>query len=229
LLKWALFVVIALVNISVYCIWIPALMGTSQTFVTLNHIWERVEKSIFLVTDLGLNVYFLYLVRSRLISKGLTKYLPLFKFNAAIVVVSVSTDVLLLGMLSLPNPYDYVQFSPVAYIVKLNIELTMAELISKVVRSAHRVDDQSSSTNRASNGTHLGGRLDGRARMQQRYTGYFPGSDGKNGTVCEENADRQLAASDGKHYQGEGIMKTVTTQTKEISDEVDGSSGEMTV
>jgi len=108
LLRWVLFAIIALVNISVYCIWIPALMGTSETFVTLNHIWERVEKSIFLITDLGLNLYFLYLVRSRLISKGLTKYMPLFNFNAAIVVISVSMDILLLGMLSLPNPYEYV-------------------------------------------------------------------------------------------------------------------------
>ena len=108
LLKWVLFLLILVVNISVFIIWIPAHMGTSQTFVTLNLIWERVEKAFFLLVDLGLNLYFLYLVRTRLIANGLTKYMRLFKFNAAIVFVSTSMDVLLLGLLSLPNPYEYV-------------------------------------------------------------------------------------------------------------------------
>lgn len=108
LIKWSLFVVVALINISVYCIWIPALLGSNQTFITLNRIWERVEKSFFLLLDAGLNLYFLYLVRSNLISKGLTKYWPLFNFNAGIVLVSVAMDILLLGMLSLPNTYEYV-------------------------------------------------------------------------------------------------------------------------
>jgi len=57
---------------------------------------------------LGLNIYFLYLVRSRLIANGLTKYNALFQFNACMVVVSVLMDALLLGMLSLPNQYELV-------------------------------------------------------------------------------------------------------------------------
>jgi hypothetical protein len=106
LLKWILFIVVALINISVFCIWIPALMGVSQTYITLNHIWERVEKTLFLLLDAGMNVYFLYLVRSNLVSKGLTKYTPLFNFNAGIVVISIAMDAVLLGMLSLPNSYE---------------------------------------------------------------------------------------------------------------------------
>lgn len=106
LIKIVLLVVIGLVNISVYCIWIPAHMNVGQHWVKLNHIWERVEKSIFLVVDFGLNAYFLYLVRSQLISKGMTKYWRLYHFNAGIVVLSVLMDLLLLGLLSLPNPYQ---------------------------------------------------------------------------------------------------------------------------
>ena len=105
----------------------------------------------------------------------------------------------------------------------------MAELISKAVRSAHRVDDHSNSTNRASNAAHLTGHSDGFPRTQQRQSSYFPGSDGKNGVVCEEKAVGHIASHGEKHYHGEGIMKTVTTQTKEISDKEDGSSGKMTV
>lgn len=108
IIKWSLFVAIGLINISVYCVWIPALMEINDTFVSFNLIWERIEKSLFLVIDFGLNLYFLYLVRSRLILKGLTKYWPLFNFNVTAVMVSVSMDALLLGMLSLPNQYEYV-------------------------------------------------------------------------------------------------------------------------
>ncbi|EKG09682.1 hypothetical protein MPH_13248, partial [Macrophomina phaseolina MS6] len=106
LLKWGLFIAIGAVNIAVYAIWIPAHMpSATKTQVLLNNIFERIEKSFFLLVDFGLNLYFLYLVRYRLIADGLSKYWPLFKFNAAIVVVSVAMDVLLLGLLSLPNPY----------------------------------------------------------------------------------------------------------------------------
>jgi hypothetical protein len=51
--------------------------------------------------------------------------------------------------------FSYVQFAPVAYIVKLYIELTMAVLISKVVHSSstERVDDMFSSGNVTSNRT----------------------------------------------------------------------------
>lgn len=107
LLKWALFILIGLVNISVFCIWIMAHMpSASPAMVAFNDIWERLEKSFFLVVDCGLNVYFLYLVRYRLIADGLSKYWRLFHFNAAILLVSLSMDILLLGMLSLPNPYE---------------------------------------------------------------------------------------------------------------------------
>ncbi|PVH97845.1 hypothetical protein DM02DRAFT_504470, partial [Periconia macrospinosa] len=136
LLKWVFFILILIVNISVAVIWITAHAGKNKTWVMINLVWERIEKAFFLIIDLGLNIYFLYLVRFRLIANGLTKYMRLYNYNVAIVFVSTSMDVLLLGLLSLPDGYTYVQFAPVAYIIKLNIELNMAVLISKVVRSS---------------------------------------------------------------------------------------------
>ncbi|KAH8585399.1 hypothetical protein B0O99DRAFT_474424, partial [Bisporella sp. PMI_857] len=134
-LKLTLFILVGLINISVYCIWIPARLGISKTIVHVNDIWDRIEKVIYLLIDGALNGYFLYLVRAKLVSRGLTKYKPLFNFNAVIVCVSLSMDILIIGMMSLPNTFIYVQFHPLAYIVKLNIELSMADLISKIVRS----------------------------------------------------------------------------------------------
>ncbi|KAG9537066.1 hypothetical protein KCU71_g21294, partial [Aureobasidium melanogenum] len=45
-------------------------------------------------------------------------------------------DVMLLGLMALPNQVVYIQFHPVAYMVKLYIEMSMADLIVKVATSS---------------------------------------------------------------------------------------------
>lgn len=110
-LKICLVCGIGCVNIAVYVIWTSAyLPDATPAQKHLNDIFEKAEKSFFLVVDLGLNLCFLYLVRFRLISGGLNKYWPLFNLNAALVCVATAMDAALLGMLSLPNPYLLVFF-----------------------------------------------------------------------------------------------------------------------
>ncbi|KAJ0146385.1 hypothetical protein CTA2_918 [Colletotrichum tanaceti] len=119
-LKWGVFVVLLAVNVSVFCIWIPARLQISKTYIHINEIWDRIEKGIFLLVDAGLNLTFIYLVKSRLIASGLTKYKALFQFNLAMIAISMSLD-----------------FHPLAYLLKLHIEMGMAELIAKIVKSSH--------------------------------------------------------------------------------------------
>ncbi|KAK1965887.1 hypothetical protein LY78DRAFT_703376 [Colletotrichum sublineola] len=102
-LKWAVFAVLLAVNISVFCIWIPARLQISKTYIHINEIWDRIEKGIFLLVDAGLNLTFIYLVKSRLIAGGLTKYTVLFNFNLAMIAVSMCLDIILIGLMSLPN------------------------------------------------------------------------------------------------------------------------------
>jgi hypothetical protein len=92
-MKWSLFVFVGVINISVFIIWIPARLEISPTWIHINEVWDRIEKSLYLIIDGLLNAYFLYLVRSKLIACGLTKYKALFNFNAGIVFVSLSMDV----------------------------------------------------------------------------------------------------------------------------------------
>lgn len=92
-LKWGVFIVVLVINISVGCIWIPARLQISHTWMQLNKIWDRLEKSVLAVVDAGLNAYFIYLVRSNLISYGLTKYVRLYRFNIAMIGVSLTMDV----------------------------------------------------------------------------------------------------------------------------------------
>jgi hypothetical protein len=92
-LKWTVAAILGLINISVFIIWIPARLQISATFIYINDIWDRVEKVIFALIDGALNVYFIYLVRTKLIANGLTKYMPLFWFNIMMVFISLSLDV----------------------------------------------------------------------------------------------------------------------------------------
>lgn len=158
--KWmrlTLFLVILGVNAGVFVVWIPAQLsdGVDGDKARLNYIVERFEKSFFLAIHLGLNLFFLYLIR-RLIVGGLGKYQRLLKMNGLLIGISTTMDAALLGLLSLSNTYmyvyqtnaqqihlrtkansvfhhRYVQFAPLAYTVKLYIELMMASLIAKVV------------------------------------------------------------------------------------------------
>ncbi|EGX95189.1 hypothetical protein CCM_03461 [Cordyceps militaris CM01] len=135
-LRIGLFLAILPLNIMVYFIWISAhLPNATEERKRLNQACERMEKSVFLVLDLVLNLMFLHLVRSRLISGGLTKYWRLFNMNVFLIGISTTLDAALLGMISLPDPYVYVQFTPLVYIIKLYIELVMANLIAKIARS----------------------------------------------------------------------------------------------
>lgn len=93
MLKWGIIFFVGLINISVYCIWLPARLQISPRFIAINAVWDRIEKITFLLVDGGLNAYFLYLVKTELIAGGLQKYQRLFNFNAGIVCISLSMDV----------------------------------------------------------------------------------------------------------------------------------------
>lgn len=92
-LKWTVVIILGFLNISVFVIWIPAHLQISPTWVYTNKIWDRVEKVIFCLVDGGLNLYFVFLVNTRLIAYGLTKYKILFRWNLVMIFVSLSLDV----------------------------------------------------------------------------------------------------------------------------------------
>jgi hypothetical protein len=103
---------------------------------------------LYLVIDAYLNFYFISTVKANLVSNGLHKYNKLVRFNQGMILVSLSMDVVILGTMSLPNglvyvlhinrksplttSHRYAMFHPLAYLVKLNIEMSMARLIKKI-------------------------------------------------------------------------------------------------
>ncbi|PCD25496.1 hypothetical protein AU210_014599 [Fusarium oxysporum f. sp. radicis-cucumerinum] len=136
-LKWGTAFAVTCINIAVFCIFIPSHMDppVSQTFVTINMYWDRASKILICIIDAGLNWYFLRIVQERLVKESrLTKYRPLVSFNAKLMILSVGMDILLIGLMSLPNQTVFIQFHPVVYLVKLNIEMSMASLITRLAR-----------------------------------------------------------------------------------------------
>ena len=96
-IKWGVAGLITLINISVFCIWIPARLQISEEYIRINEIWDRVEKILYLIVDASLNIYFILTVRRSLVRPGLKKYQALVKFNLLIIGLSLSMDVLIIG------------------------------------------------------------------------------------------------------------------------------------
>lgn len=93
------------INISVFCIWIPARLQISKSYHTINEFWDRTEKVLYLIIDGVLNWYFLKTVKANLISNGLTKYNKLVQFNQRIIGVSMLMDVMIIAAMSIPNSF----------------------------------------------------------------------------------------------------------------------------
>ena len=242
---WGCALGLGLINISVFCIWIPARLQISPTFVHVNEIWDRMEKAIFCIMDVILNVYFVYLVRSRLISNGLTKYNRLFKFNIFMIFVSMSLDVsigfslppspflyiigrlihipkqiVLIGVMSLGQGFIYVQFHPLVYILKLHIELNMADLIGKIVKSENNGSSYpSTGGNKRSGGKSTGGLGGGNATGTHNngpHTGGF-----RMATLITANRDFDSNHPAGANGNSKGGMAGIqkTTEVRHVIDE----------
>ncbi|KAK7465292.1 hypothetical protein VKT23_005271 [Stygiomarasmius scandens] len=135
-LKISMLVWIGLINLGVAIIWIPAQLQINSTYIRINHIFDRLEKCLYLVTDAALNWFFIRTVRRHLVAAGLRKYDALVRYNMMIIWVSLAMDALIIGAMSLKNQFLYTIFHPLAYTVKLEIEMTMSNLIVQVALHA---------------------------------------------------------------------------------------------
>ncbi|KAK3208637.1 hypothetical protein GRF29_77g1475359 [Pseudopithomyces chartarum] len=142
-IKWGTMIIISCINICVFCVFIPAHLDppASQLAVDINKYWDRASKILIMIVDASLNIYFIKTVRSRLLKRsGLHKYKPLAAFNEKMMAVSVCMDLLLIGLMWLPNQVVFIQFHPVVYIVKLNIEMSMASLVVRLAQGKSDVN-----------------------------------------------------------------------------------------
>ena len=91
-LKIFYFVILLLINISVFGLWYPTIYGNERAGEILK-IWDPVEICIVMVMDMCLNLYFIISVKRKLLSFGLGKYKTLIKANVLIILANLTTDV----------------------------------------------------------------------------------------------------------------------------------------
>ena len=73
-LKVGVAILITAVNISVYCIWVPARLQVSKRYEYINDRWDRCEKVIYLCVDATLNWYFIHIVQKKLVDQGCKRF-----------------------------------------------------------------------------------------------------------------------------------------------------------
>ncbi|PNP61046.1 hypothetical protein FNYG_14134 [Fusarium nygamai] len=135
-LKWIVFAIILAVSISVFVIWMPARLQINDQWIRLNNIWDRCEKVIFALVDGALNAYFIYLVRSRLNREWVNKVYPALSdepvshFHLPLIRCCAGWSHVSAKYLGLPL------VPPSLLPSQLQIEMKMAELISKIIRSS---------------------------------------------------------------------------------------------
>lgn len=131
-------------------------------FLKVNAVWDKITKVLIGLNDAALNWYFISQVKKRLVANGLQKYNALARFNTQIILISIGMDVrtsalilktwlanlflqlLIIGTMFLDNGVVFMQFHPVAYTVKLKIELSMTNLITRI--SKESINDRMGTT-----------------------------------------------------------------------------------
>lgn len=115
-----------------------------------------------------------------------------------------SSQIMIIGLMHLSNPMVYTQFHPVAYMVKLNIEMTMASLIKKIAQATISERD----------GRSMG-------RYTHEYVGSeltHPASAFQNGTYTTASARLRMPSKAASH--GDHDLDCIRT-TKEVQVQVE--------
>ncbi|KAK6850479.1 hypothetical protein PG987_000113 [Apiospora arundinis] len=130
-------VFITLVQLVAYAIWIPANLRISEHYIWISTWWDRCEKCLYFLTDAALNIYFIVLVqreRQLVANEIATQQTPsAVQYLHYRPVAEYGFTHYLFDEFK-----NHGRFLPLAYIVKLNIEISMAKLIVKVARQRLR-------------------------------------------------------------------------------------------
>ncbi|OLL22321.1 hypothetical protein NEOLI_005396 [Neolecta irregularis DAH-3] len=128
-LKYGIAALVLCINIVGFPFSNASVQNTSGHFIAVKSTVNRIEKISYLFIDAGLNFYFIHLVHTKLKGFGFRNYETLIRFNVRIVIVSLILNVILGGSMWSHIDYLYFQFLPGFNLVKLNIEMSMGDLI----------------------------------------------------------------------------------------------------
>jgi len=147
--KIAVSTLLIMVGCCVIALWLCAAFGVSHQTIKANRVFEYFEKAFFLIIDSALNYLFIKTIKERLIKLGLTKYDALVSRNTKTVILSICLYAMLIGLMIWDKGFNsalYVLFVSLVFMIKLNIELSLSELMVQVV-SAKPSTYKSNATN----------------------------------------------------------------------------------
>ncbi|KAK4921598.1 hypothetical protein LTR66_016663, partial [Elasticomyces elasticus] len=143
-IKWAAIVYVLILNIGLYIFAIPAQLQWMAPWYRGNEVWQQLEKGLICFMDIWLNWYFVYLIKTKLMVGGAAstmaeKWRPLYRYSIPMAISNVLIDFLLLGSTAKITQENFLltlQFYPLFYMIKLNIELSMASMVGQVAKTA---------------------------------------------------------------------------------------------
>ncbi|UQC87725.1 uncharacterized protein CLUP02_13244 [Colletotrichum lupini] len=136
MMKFGLLVIVGVINISVTCIYIAGYSINPKYFTHLHKIWDPIDKVVDLLIDISLNTVFLRIIQHEFVADGLQ--------NCPVCTTIQRYDLTTITQLHNPiwnEPYLYAMTHPMAYTMKLIIEMTMADLISSIAKRPHQMQE----------------------------------------------------------------------------------------
>ncbi|OLL24037.1 hypothetical protein NEOLI_004573 [Neolecta irregularis DAH-3] len=140
-LKYGIAVLVGFITMSGLPYWLPENLKVAGNFIYVRSNRNRIEKISYSIIDAFLNFFFIYLVNFKLRAFGFRKYESLLRFNVRIVFISLIMDVILCGTMWLRVDLLYFQFIPVSNMVKLNIEMSLSDLIVALSKESVHIRD----------------------------------------------------------------------------------------
>ncbi|RPB12940.1 hypothetical protein P167DRAFT_138934 [Morchella conica CCBAS932] len=125
--------IVSVFIVGTFSVWIPGRLGTSAKITQISKVYIEVQGTLTILLDIALNTYFIRTVKATLIDPGLDKYKPIVSHNLMLVYTAITVEVVALGLMWLPaSPFVWLQYGTLAWMGKLNVELSMADLIMKL-------------------------------------------------------------------------------------------------
>ncbi|KAK1498939.1 hypothetical protein CCUS01_02559 [Colletotrichum cuscutae] len=141
MMKFGLLAIVGVINISVTCIYVTGYSINPEYFTHLHKIWDPIDKVVDLLIDISLNTVFLRIIQHEFVADGLQKYRLLFYCGVLFVLISLCMDILMIVMMTVQEPFLYAMTHPMAYTMKMIIEMTMADLISSIAKRPHQMQE----------------------------------------------------------------------------------------
>ncbi|KAJ1547506.1 hypothetical protein HK405_005674, partial [Cladochytrium tenue] len=130
-----LHVAIGFINVMVLTFWPATQLGTWPLAATVNNIFDKLEKFLFIIIDVVLNVMFVMAFRSYSHVGGLSrKFRIITACSEVLSALGIAVDVVIIILMFQPDPMLYTMGHMLGAPFKLWLEIFMADLVRYIIK-----------------------------------------------------------------------------------------------